>query len=312
MEKSTEKTLTRRKFMLSAAGTALGITLPGCITTKKPQTPSRFSFGIVADVQYADYPHRGSRYYQQSRLKLKQCVQDFNSENLSFVIQLGDFIDGGFDNIDTMLDIYQKLQVPKYHVLGNHDFAASQTEIMDKLGLAKSYYDFVVEGWRFIVLDGNDISLYANQKGSEKYKQAQDILLQLKKTGESNAATYNGTLSTEQISWLKDRLKIATNANQQVIIFCHFPVYPPNAHNLWDDVELVELIESYDCVTAYINGHNHAGNYAEKNGIHYLTLHGMVETPDKTAYAVVQVNDQQLKIIGSGREPTRTLPIRKQ
>ncbi len=64
---------------------------------------------------------------------------------------------------------------------------------------------------------------------------------------------------------------------------------PAAAHNLWNDTELIGVLESHTCVVAYINGHNHAGGYGLKNGIHYLTVPGMVETPDTTAYAVFQV-----------------------
>jgi manganese-dependent ADP-ribose/CDP-alcohol diphosphatase len=95
-----------------------------------------------------------------------------------------------------------------------------------------------------------------------------------------------------------------------VVIYSHFPVWPENVHNLWNAGEMVELIEAYPCVKAYINGHNHAGNYALKNGIHYLTLKGMVDTL-QTSYAVMHVYDDRLEVRGFGREENRTLEIGK-
>jgi hypothetical protein len=59
-----------------------------------------------------------------------------------------------------------------------------------------------------------------------------------------------------------------------------------------------------------MNGHNHAGNYGEKNGVHYLTLKGMVNT-DTTSYAVVGLSETQVKISGCGREVSRKLSLSK-
>ena len=50
-----------------------------------------------------------------------------------------------------------------------------------------------------------------------------------------------------------------------------------------------------------------SGNYAIKEGIHYLTIQGMVETADTTAYAVVAVYEDRLKVLGVGREQDRVL-----
>jgi len=311
MENNIEQALTRREFLKNAAGGVFVMGLAGCMSSKKTKIAGPFSFGIMADVQYADYERLGNRCYRDSKWKLKQCVEDFNSRNLSFVIQLGDLIDGGFENFDTMLDIYQQLKVAKYHVLGNHDFAAHREKVLEKLGLERGYYDFAVNRWRFVVLDGNEISLYANSKNSEEYKQAKTMHLGLKETGDSNAVTWNGALSSNQMTWLKNVLDKSETSGEKVILFCHFPVWPPNVHNLWNDSELVQILESYDCVVAYINGHNHAGNYAVKKGIHYLTLHGMVESPDKSAYAVVEVYSDRLKILGFDAEPERLLFIHK-
>ena len=61
-------------------------------------------------------------------------------------------------------------------------------------------------------------------------------------------------------------------------------------------------------MAAYLNGHNHAGNYGQLNGIHYLTLKGMVDT-EKTSYAVIEVYTDRLVVKGFGRETERELPL---
>jgi hypothetical protein len=116
-----------------------------------------------------------------------------------------------------------------------------------------------------------------------------------------NAYNWNGGIGQKQLEWLKKQLKSASDQNQNVILFCHFPVYPAGAHNLWNDQEVIGMIEPFDCVKVFMNGHNHAGEYAQKNGIHYVTVPGVVETKDENAFAVVRVFNDKLVIDGYGR-----------
>jgi hypothetical protein len=69
------------------------------------------------------------------------------------------------------------------------------------------------------------------------------------------------------------------------------------------------MFEEFSCVKAYINGHNHKGKYGQKNGIHYLTLKGMVET-ETNAYSIIGVHQGKLKVTGYGREPDRNLLLK--
>jgi 3',5'-cyclic AMP phosphodiesterase CpdA len=275
-----------------------------------------FSFGVIADIQYCDCESNleVDRHYRASLQKLTECVQDFNANDLAFVIQLGDLIDQDFSSFDAVLPLYQQLKTPKYHVLGNHDFEVNpeeKSQVLEKFGLEKGYYDFTYFSWRFIVLDGNDLSFYVLSETDEKYPEAEAMYQKFSNAGLPNAQTWNGGLSRQQITWLKNTLEEAAEAEEKVILFCHFPVFPqPDKHNIWNDSELITILESYKGVVAYMNGHNHAGNYGEKHGIHYLTLQGMVQTPDENAYAIVEVYSDHLKVIGRGREPDRILNIK--
>lgn len=278
--------------------------------TEQPE----FAFGVIADVQYCDCEPFETRYYRASLQKLTDCVNHLNARDLTFIIQLGDFIDRDFGSFAAVLPIYQKLKAPSYHVLGNHDFSVTPEEkenIFEALDLQQGFYDFSYHGWRFIVLDGNDLSLYALTETDEKYTEAHTMYQEFSEQGRLNAQTWNGGLSAQQMTWLKDTLDQATEKGENTILFCHFPVYPrPDIHNLWNDSELTGLLESYPTVVAYLNGHNHAGNYEVNKGIHYLTLQAMVETPDQNAYAIIEVYQNYLKILGQGREPDRMLKIR--
>ena len=276
---------------------------------QKPQ----FSFGVFADVQYAEYEPEIGRYFRDSAAKLAQCVDKFNLKELAFIVQLGDLIDSDFANFDKMLSVLGRLKTPIYHILGNHDFAVSpeqKPKVPEKLGLKNRYYDFTHQNWRFVVLDSGDISFYANDPESAKYKKAEKIYNQLADSHAPNAETWNGGIDIDQIAWLKRTLGDASVNGQNVIVFCHAPFYPQTRYNLWNDAELVETFESFDCVTACISGHNHHGNYSQKKGIHYLTLCAMVETPDENAYAIIEAYPDRLKVIGFGAVPARTLNIK--
>ncbi|MFK7925643.1 MAG: hypothetical protein AB8H47_27070, partial [Bacteroidia bacterium] len=121
---------------------------------------------------------------------------------------------------------------------------------------------------------------------------------------------WNGAIGDEQLKWLEKVLIKASRQREKVALFCHFPVYPENRHNLWNAKEIISLIERYPVVKAYINGHNHEGNYAQKNGVHYLTLKGMVDT-EQTSYAVIKLLEDAIQINGFGREENRVLSISK-
>ena len=289
--------------------TAVVISINGCANFAETRNPE-FAFGAIADCQYCAVQGTGVPKYSSSADKLTKCVAHFNTMALEYVIHLGDFIDRDFKSFDVVNPIYNQLNMPKYHVLGNHDFSVSddlKKDVSPKLGLPSKYYDFEVNGWRYVVLDGNDISFHAYSKNSDEYAQAVEYY----KVNKITSPKWNGAIGPEQSSWLRAVLEKATRKIENVILFCHFPVYPENAHNLWNAQEIVAILESYSCVKAYINGHNHHGNYAIKEGIHYLTLKGMVDT-EQTSYAVIRVDDKRIHVTGYGREENRIMLIGNQ
>ena len=268
----------------------------------------KFSFGAIADCQYCRGPNRGSRHYSSSVKKLHECVQELNSHDLKFVIHLGDFIDRDYVSFDKVLPIYQSLKMPAYHALGNHDFEVAdkwKAKVPERMGMQSKYYDFSIEDWRFIVLDGNDVSFHAYPKDSLQYKKAGVYYRENK----IRSPKWNGAVGEEQLAWMRKILKSAQEKGEKVVLYCHFPVYPADPHNLWNAKEVVSILEEFSCVKAYINGHNHKGKYGQKDGIHYITLKGMVETED-SAYSIISVHQDELKVKGYGRESGRNLLLK--
>nr|WP_238381236.1 DPP IV N-terminal domain-containing protein [Mariniblastus fucicola] len=269
------------------------------------------TFCAAADCQYCDQPTRGKRVYRNGPKHLQACVDHCNkTEGLSYMVHLGDFIDAKFESFARLNPITRELKIPLHHVLGNHDFDVAdqkKAEVAATLGLDSRYYFFRYQNWRFIALDGNDISHHGWAKDTPEYAQSQAAI---KANGWDQKPNWNGAIGESQMRWLEQQLVAADAAKENVILYCHFPVWPVDeGHDLWNAEEVMSLIEPHQCVKAYINGHNHNGNYAQKNGIHYLTLKGMVEN-EETTFANIRLEEDVIVVKGFGAETDRTLKIR--
>lgn len=254
--------------------------------------PAILSFGVIADTQYGDVEPHGGLHPRVAIERLADCVRDFNSKELAFAIQLGDIIEGQpsrqktHEDLDRILHVFNRLQMQKYHILGNHDVAHADREVMQhKTGLVQPYYAFIhplANGWRFIVLDGNE-----GEQGVE------------------------GFLGKTQLAWLEGQLAEAAKGEQKVIVFSHYALLEAAApHDLMHTPEpVLKLIEGSGRVAGYFAGHDHGGGYATHNGIHHLTFTGMVEAPQQNAYAVVELFSNHFKVVGFGKEPSRTCVI---
>ena len=271
-----------------------------------------FSFGIIADVQYADATPEFNCYYQNSVEKLQEALHYFRRLHLPFILDLGDLIDRDFGSFDPVLKLYQQAGIPVHFALGNHDFnipEEKKKEVSQLKGIPpEGYYNFTFQNVRFIMLNGCEVSLFAPSQGSTAAQEAAMILARLQQQNSINAREWNGAISKKQQTWLQAKLKEAQQHNQQVIVAGHYPIYPQHMHNLWNDEEIVAKLEQFPNVMAYFNGHNHRGNYAQKNGIYFLNFKGMVET-EENAFAVVHVFADRLEIEGHGREESRVLEV---
>lgn len=272
------------------------------------------TFGVVADVQYCDCDNapRYNRYYAETPDRLREARDTFNAHELDFVINLGDLIDRHWDSFDHVLPIFDSIVAPAYHVLGNHDFSVvdeKKNHVVSRLGIPGRYYDFAISGWRFIVLDANDLSLKAHPTNSPEYIISDSLFQLITAQGLVQAHDWNGGVGEKQLQWLTKQLEEATRQQQHVLIFSHMPVAPEHANNLWNNTQVMDLLERFDCVKAFFAGHNHDGGYVEKGGIHHVTFNGMLDTPDRNAYAIVELSEGQITIGGFGRQPGYVLDL---
>lgn len=286
-----------------------------CCKTKKGHEGEfqEFEIGIVADCQYCNCETKNNRYYQKSPERLRKAVKELNKHALDYAIHLGDFIDRDFQSFDSVVPIWNSLKSDRYHVLGNHDFSVEDSlkpKIFEKMDVENRYYSILKNKWRFIVLDGNDLSLHGAL--TDRKKQQTDSLFRLLSDQKRpNLEIWNGGLSTEQLKWIANELQLATENKERVGFYCHFPsLGEEQTHNLWNYEQLLSLIDQYPCVKFYFNGHNHDGSYVQKNGVHYLNFKGMLDTKDSSSFATVTFRKDSLFVNGYGREPSRNLKIK--
>lgn len=276
-----------------------------------------FSFGVVADAQYADIPDSNEysdRRFRQSLPKLEEAIRFFNAQELEFVVHLGDAIDQNIDSFAAVMSIFESSRAEVLQVLGNHDFSSGEgharkndyTAVLGRLGLNEPYYSREFAGWKFIVIDANEVGVIEHSKGTREYEAGEGLIRQLQSEGRLNAQTWNGALSDRQLSWVLDELEAARLAGQKAIIFSHHPIFPKHRENLLNDEEVLPQIAQFENLVAFINGHNHDGNYGKYKHLHCLTIHGMVDT-EENSYALAHVFDDRIEIEGYGRQPNRTL-----
>ncbi len=290
------------------------LVLIGCNIKKKQVSEyTGFEVGIVADCQYCNCEAAGVRHYRKSPGRLRQAVNTFNERALEYAIHLGDFIDRNFESYDSVTPIWNGLKSKKYHVLGNHDFSVADSLkplIFEKMNIKDRYYSVVKNDWRFIVLDGNDLSVHGALT-EDKRQQTDSLFNHISSKDMPNLKEWNGGLGHGQLAWIEDELRLATEQGQRVGFYCHFPALgEEQAHNLWNYEQLLAIIDKYDCVKFYFNGHNHAGSYVQRNGVHYLNFKGMVDTEDSSSFATVTFLKDSLLVKGYGREPSRSLKIK--
>ncbi|KAF8117764.1 hypothetical protein N665_0008s0110 [Sinapis alba] len=277
-------------------------------------TQPLFSFGVIADVQYADIPDGRSflgtpRYYRNSILVLQKAVQAWNQHgNLKFVINMGDIVDG-FCPKDQSLSATKKLvnefdnfQGPVYHMIGNHClYNLPRQELLPLLNIPRrdddnnAYYDFSpTPEYRVVVLDGYDISAVGWPEDHPKTLAALKILEEKNPNLEKNSpeglvdverrfVKYNGGVGEKQLEWLDGVLGDATELNQKVIVCGHVPMSPGAASKaalLWNFDEVMSVIHKYDVVKVCLSGHDHKGGYfVDSHGVHHRSLEAALECP---------------------------------
>ncbi|KAL2650475.1 hypothetical protein R1flu_018603 [Riccia fluitans] len=285
-----------------------------------------FSFGVVADIQYADKDNscmegRVQRY-REAPGKLEKAVKAFNAkrEDLRFMLTLGDIIDGNITAEQTEADFNEvttrlaKLELKAYHLLGNHCLSLPREKLMQKLNMSALYYQQEINPkWSLVVLDSMDLSLkwpHDTQKYKEglKYTEKHPIVTDFS----SQMSDWNGGLGSEQKAWLAGVLEEAEREGRKLIVAAHHPLFEgsaPFTHLMWNHEEVSSMLLASPSVALYLCGHYHPGGYVRIGNKHFVTLQAILEAPtDTEAYAFIHVFDDHISIEGYGFVESRDLP----
>ncbi|TDH67880.1 hypothetical protein CCR75_003458 [Bremia lactucae] len=169
------------------------------------------TFGLVADVQYADvddgwdFHHTSKRYYRNALPQLQAAVAEWLREaksgtKLRFAVNLGDLIDGKNRPASTSRQALARTKAawkpfvdtvgPVHHLVGNHELynfsaAVIQHELLHhpptpvNVTSPVSYYDFQVSeapNYRFIVLNCYGLSILGRETSDPVYQEAMGLL----------------------------------------------------------------------------------------------------------------------------------------
>lgn len=263
------------------------------------------SIGLIAEAQYADKENDGLKKHRNSLEKLQAAIDTFNTNKVNCTQTLGNLIDTNWISFDAVIPIFEQLNpsIPNQHLLGNKDFNIDDSKkknLIEKLTIPSNYYSYIKNNWKFIVLDATDYSYHGNALHNKDINIINSYYnYTLNKPNHSKDL---GAIGQDQQVWLKRELDQSSIQNQRIIIYCNTPIKPANnEHNLWNDFEIINLIKNYSNVVAYINGQNLDGNYAQSNGIHCITLSGMVFT-DKNSFGILDIYRDSLILNGYGNQ----------
>jgi predicted MPP superfamily phosphohydrolase len=234
--------------------------------TIQPAEPLKI--GFITDAHcYADYNKKTGEWNLNWRCQkpLEFFVEKMNKEyKPDFVIDNGDLIDGKDNQSrETFIkasEIYNKINAPKYHVLGNHETRSFyKNDWLELVGYDKPYYYFDTKRYRIIVLDGNN-----------------KILPDGSVVGTSpEAESYPGLIDPDQMTWLENLFR--ESKNYQKIVFVHQPLAMEETKTqeqlFIKGKELRELF-SDNKVRAVFSGHIERFCLMRENGVDYYVSHG--------------------------------------
>ena len=235
-------TNTRRELLKSAAA---GV----CVLTFRPPAHAAGSlkelrFGMCADV-HQDVMHDAGE-------RLGSFLKAMAEKKAHFVAQMGDFCQPKAAN-DSFREVWQSWEGDQYNVVGNHDMdgGASREDFRKYIGMDEGYYTFLQEGYRFIVLDGND-------------------------RHEGAPGGYPRHVGEEQRAWLAETLSSTT---EPVVVLVHQSL--ENASGVDNGAEVRAILEAaneaagWGRVLACFSGHHHLDDLVEINGIPYIQVNSM-------------------------------------
>lgn len=293
--------MNRRSFLKQGPSGAMAGGVAGLLTLPAGEAgaaaPGSVSFGVVTDVHYADIPPRKVRPCHLTLDKLREALARFNQRQLAFIIELGDFIDADpgklhdLDYLKAVRSVFETFPGPRYYVLGNHCvWVLGKEAFLAGCGLERSWYSFDYGPIHGVVLDAcftQDEAPY--RPGAFDWK--------------------DSWIPQAELNWLAEDL--ARAKDRTVLVFVHQNLQNESlAVGVKNAPQVRKVLEAAGNVFAVFQGHEHAGAYARINGIHYITLRGLIEGAelDSNSYGIVTISGpDRMRIEGFGKQPNLIL-----
>ncbi len=218
--------------------------------------------GLVTDLHYADKAPAGTRHYRESLAKLEEAANQFNQDQPTFLVELGDLIDAAASveveqtYLKTINHKFAAICNDRHYVLGNHCVdTLKKEEFLGSVEQEESYYSFDRGGFHFVVVDS------CFRSDGQPY-------------GRNNSHWTDANIPAAELEWLQADLHAT---EKKVVVFAHQRLDVSDSHGVKNNAEVREVLESSGKVLAVFQGHSHQNDLNEIGGIHYCTLVAMVE-----------------------------------
>ena len=204
---------------------------------------------------------------------LAGAIEEINKlENVAFVIFTGDNIGSPRkDNLVGFVRTANKLNVPYYLVIGNHD--VYKTNGMSKV----NYID--------IVKDNN--ILYKPSKPNYVFKKNGFVFIVVDGAKEIIPGSI-GYYRDSTLEWLDKQLK--KYKKRPVIICQHYPLIEPKehkSHRTYQPEKYFEVLNKNKNVIAIISGHYHVNGEKMQDGIYHISTPALINPPNY--YKVIDI-----------------------
>lgn len=213
-------------------------------------------FAVFSDLHYDIIP--------DAERRIDEFIASAIRHNVDFMIDLGDFCEPKGEN-KKLLKKIKDSNIPCFFTIGNHNTDKCSIEEAAKfLGIDNSYYSFIWDDVKFIILDANYI------------KKPNGYLQYYKRNYDKSTDEYP-YVPPHEIDWLKKELQ---DEHIYYIILSHQGLYNDfmkrgisNRKEIQDI--LINAGENGKNILICMNGHDHGTDYKQINGIHYYTLNSI-------------------------------------
>ena len=210
-------------------------------------------FAIFSDLHYDAIPD-GDR-------RIEEIITSAKKAKVDFMIALGDLCYPLNEN-KRILENINSSELPCYFTIGNHNTDSyTIDEVLDFFNMERSYYSFIIENIKFIILDANFINKKTN------------VIPYCKRNYDKSNDEYP-YIPNEQIDWLKKELD---DSDKYYILISHQSLSNDfQKRGISNRKEIRAILEERNLkgrkILFCVNGHDHGSDCKTINNIHYYTV----------------------------------------